>query len=79
MKVIVRGKQRHDKHRLRINTWHEPENWFEKYILRRREKIVVYVGAGTKWYVMTLGKTGGAAIDFTPVTNKSLIFQLSKI
>lgn len=76
MKVTVRGMRKHSKHQLHVSTWHEP-NWFEKWILAKSPGVVNYVGKGSKWFIMEMGTT--TPVDFTPVTNKTLLAMLKKI
>lgn len=76
MKITVRGTRKHSKHQLHVSTWQEP-NWIERHILRRRPGVVNYVGKGTKWFVMEVGKR--SPLDFKPVTDKVLLEMLKKI
>lgn len=76
MKVTLRGTRKHEKHQLHVSTWHEP-NWFEKWLMAKSPRVVNYVGKGIKWYVMELGET--APLDYTPVTDKTLLEFLKKI
>ncbi len=76
MNVHIRGKRKHDKHQMHISTWHQP-NWFERYIMQRRSHIVNYVGKGTKWFIMELGKKN--PIEYREVKNKTILKMLKEL
>lgn len=76
MKVHLRGTRKHSKYQLHVSTWQTP-NWFEKYFMFRKARVVDYVGAGTKWFEMRLGKK--SVLNFTPVTNNILLTWLKTV
>ncbi len=69
MNVQIRGTKRHDNHRMHVSTWETP-NWFEKIFMFKRQRVAHYVGKGTKWYVMELGKVN--PLEYRAVKSKSL-------
>ena len=76
MKVYIRGKRQHSKHQLHVSTYQVP-NWFEKIFMFRRSGNYEYVGKGTKWFRMTIGRK--TAIQYKPVTNKHLLAILKSV
>ncbi|HMG94334.1 MAG TPA: hypothetical protein VK589_29945 [Chryseolinea sp.] len=76
MKIFLRGTRKHSKHQLHVSTWQTP-TWFEKYFMFRRSRVVEYVGAGTKWFEMTVGKR--TVLNFLPITDQVLISWLATV
>ena len=76
MKVHLRGTRKHSKYQLHVSTWQTP-NWFERWILWRKPQVVEYVGKGTKWFVMTIGKK--TVLEFAPVNDAVLLEWLPTV